>query len=179
MPPCELPVVFLAIVFLAGDFQAGVFLAGVFLAVDFLAEDFLAVDFLAVDFLAGPLPAVAFLDGVFSAIEVGGQTPRSSVGARLDLITASLKPLRGVIFAFFDPLMRRGWCVCGLRPIRAGRSTLTNFAKPEIETGSPLATTAVTTSVRPLSTASTSSGCSPDCSATALTSSRRFTFSPP
>ena len=55
----------------------------------------------------------------------------------------------GVMRAFFDALMRMASPVAGLRPMRAGRSTLTNLAKPGMETGSPLDTTAVTTSVNP------------------------------
>ena len=77
--------------------------------------------------------------------------------------------------AFFDALMRTGCCVCGFLPMRAGRSTLVNLAKPEIDTGSPFDTTAVTTSVKPLSTESTSLRSTPVWLDTAWTRSRRFT----
>src|ERR687897_220013 len=169
--------VFFAAVFLAADFRGVLFLAVDFLAVDFLAVDFLAVDFAApvraVDFLALGFLAAAFLAGAGP----GGQTPRSSFGARLVFTTASLKPLSGVMRAFFEALMRTGACVCGLRPMRAGRSTLTNLAKPEIDTGSPFDTTAVTTSVNPLRTLSTSLFSTPVWDDTAWTRSRRFTGS--
>jgi hypothetical protein len=61
--------------------------------------------------------------------------------------------------------------------MRAGRSTFTNFAKPEIDTGSPFETTAVTTSVNPFITESTSLRSTPVWVATAWTRSRRFTGS--
>jgi hypothetical protein len=76
--------------------------------------------------------------------------------------------------AFFEALIFTGSPVPGLRPMRAGRSTLANLAKPVMATGSPLETTAAITSVRPRTVASTCFGSWPVCAATALTSSRRF-----
>jgi hypothetical protein len=191
---------FRAVVFRAGAFRAGAFRVVARLVVDFLAVDFLAVDFLAVDFRAPEpdpvLRAVDFLAVDFFADPAaddfladdeaadffapggaGGHAPRSSLGARLVFTTASLNPLSGVMRAFFDALIRTGSWVCGLRPMRAGRSTLTNFAKPEIDTGSPFETTAVTTSVKPFRTESTSLLSTPLCVDTACTRSRRFTVS--
>jgi hypothetical protein len=165
------------VVFRAGAFRAGDFRVVDFLAVDFLAGDFLAVDLLAVDLLAVDFFADDFLADAdfFAPAGAGGHTPRSSLGARLVFTTASLNPLSGVMRAFFDALIRTGSWVCGLRPMRAGRSTLTNFAKPEIDTGSPFETTEVTTSVKPLRTESTSLLSTPLCVDTACTRSRRFT----
>src|SRR5262245_28690366 len=201
--PQRRAVVLRAVVFLAGAFLvagrlaagrvAVVFLAGAFLVAGRLAAGRVAVVFFAAVLRAGALEAVVLEAVVLRAVVVflaavvlvavvlraaagaGGHTPRSSLGARLVLTTASLKPLSGVMRAFFDALMRTGCWVCGLRPMRAGRSTFTNLAKPEIDTGSPLATTAVTTSVKPLSTASTSLRSTPDWDDTACTRSRRFT----
>lgn len=184
-----LAVVFLAVVFLAGALLAGALLAVVFLAVDFLAVERFAVDVFAVErfavdlrppALAAPVDfaAVVFLAvAFFAAAGAGGHTPRSSLGARLVFTTASLKPLSGVMRAFLDALILTGSWVWGLRPMRAGRSTLTNLAKPEIDTGSPLDTTAVTTWVKPSSTVSTSLRSTPVCVETAWTRSRRFTGS--
>jgi hypothetical protein len=89
-------------------------------------------------------------------------------------MTASLKPLSGVMRAFFDALILMASPVAGLRPIRAARSTFANLAKPVIATGSPFATTAVVTSVKPFSTASTVFTSVSVCAAMALTRSRRF-----
>jgi hypothetical protein len=185
-------VVFRAVVFRAGAFRVVARLVVDFLAVDFLAVDFrapevpdpvlrpvdfLAVDFLAVDFLADDFLADDEAADFFAPAGAGGHTPRSSLGARLVFTTASLNPLSGVMRAFFDALIRTGSWVCGLRPMRAGRSTLTNLAKPEIDTGSPFETTAVTTSVKPLRTESTSLLSTPLWVDTACTRSRRFTVS--
>src|SRR4051812_25286972 len=79
--------------------------------------------------------------------------------------------------AFFDALILMASPVAGLRPMRAGRSTLANLANPVMATGSPFATTAVTTSVKPRRMASTCLGSLPVWAATACTSSRRFTLS--
>jgi hypothetical protein len=57
------------------------------------------------------LAAVVFLAAVFAPAGAGGHTPRSSLGAMLVFTTASLKPLRGVMRAFLDALMRTGSCV--------------------------------------------------------------------
>jgi hypothetical protein len=180
-------VVFRAVVFRAVAFRAGAFRAVDFFAVDFFADDFRAperpdpvlraVDFLAVDFLAVDFLADDDAADFFAPAGAGGHTPRSSLGARLVFTTASLNPLSGVMRAFFDALIRTGSWVCGLRPMRAGRSTLTNFAKPEIDTGSPFETTAVTTSVKLFRTESTSLLSTPLCVDTACTRSRRFTVS--
>src|SRR5882724_1425767 len=126
---------------LAGAFRAGALRAGAF----FLAGAFLAA---GAFFLAG-----AFFAAVFAA---GGHTPDASLGAADGDITASLKPFRGVMRAFFEALMRMASPVAGLRPMRALESRRTNLANPEITTGSPLAATAVTTSVNPVRMASTS-----------------------
>ncbi len=106
--------------------------------------------------LDGDLPTAAFFGVTFFAVTpeelpaagVGDHTPRASLGAWRGVITASLNPLRGVIRAFFEALIRMASPVAGLRPARAGRSTLANLANPLMLTGSPLATTAVMTSVR-------------------------------
>jgi hypothetical protein len=173
--------VFRAVVFRAVVFRAGAFRVVARLVVDFLAVDFLAVDFLAVDFFADPAADDFLADDeaadFFAPGGAGGHTPRSSLGARLVFTTASLNPLSGVMRAFFDALIRTGSWVCGLRPMRAGRSTLTNFAKPEIDTGSPFETTAVTTSVKLFRTESTSLLSTPLCVDTACTRSRRFMVS--
>src|SRR4051794_5063867 len=95
-------------------------LAGAFLA---------AVAFLAAGaFLAG----AAFLaaGAVRGAAGAAGHTPLASLGAMLGVITESLKPFSGVIRAFLDALMRMLAPVVGFRPMRAGRSTLENLAKP-------------------------------------------------
>src|SRR5579883_2630748 len=89
-------------------------------------------------------------------------------------MTASLKALTGVILARFDALMRICSPVAGLRPMRAGRSTLTNLANPLIETGSPFDTTAVTTSVNASRTVVTVFSPTSACTATDLARSRLF-----
>src|SRR5918994_747151 len=110
---------------------------------------------------------------------VDDQASLASLGAVAGVATASFRPLRGVMRGFFDALILTGSPVCGLRPMRSGRSTFTNLAKPEIATGSPSATTAVTTSVKPLRTSSTSLRSLSVCFATAFTRSRRFTVPGP
>src|SRR5687768_8889381 len=76
--------------------------------------------------------------------------------------------------AFFDALILMASPVAGLRPMRAGRSIFANLQKPEMATGSPLDTTADTTSVKPCSTVSTCRLSTPVWAATAFTSSRLF-----
>src|SRR5687767_12813451 len=81
------------------------------------AAFFLAVVFFAV----APFLAVAAFLGA------GGQTPAASFGAVAGAMTESLKPFRGVMRAFFDALILIASPVAGLRPMRAGRSTLLNL----------------------------------------------------
>jgi len=81
--------------------------------------------------------------------------PLASFGAMLGVSTASLKPLRAVMRAFFLALIFTGAPVAGLRPIRALVSTRANLANPAMVTGSPFEVMAVTTSVRPFIVAST------------------------
>ena len=101
-------------------------------------------------------------------------TPRPSLGARDGLSTASLKPLSAVMRARLDALIRICSPVAGLRPMRAARSTLANLANPEIDTGSPLDTAAVTTSVKPRRAESMLFVSWPVSAATARTRSLRF-----
>src|SRR5688572_27272894 len=105
----------------------------------------------------------------------GGQTPLASFGPLPDM-TESLNALSGVMRAFFDALILIVSPVAGLRPMRAGRSTFTNLQKPDMFTGSPLATTAVMTSWKPLRTASASFEVMPVWAATAFTSCLRFIY---
>ena len=71
--------------------------------------------------------------------------------------------------------MRIASPVAGLRPIRAGRLTLTNLANPVMATGSPCDTTGtVTTSVKPSRTLDTVLRSTSACTATALASSLLF-----
>ena len=79
--------------------------------------------------------AEAFLAG--ATFVAGGHTPLASFGAAEALMIASLKPLSGVIFAFFDALTFTGAPVAGFRAMRAGRSTRANLAKPLMVTCSP------------------------------------------
>jgi len=75
--------------------------------------------------------AEAFLAGATFAVVLapGGHTPLASLGAAEALMTASLKPLSGVIFAFLDALTFTGAPVAGFLAMRAGRSTRANLAK--------------------------------------------------
>ena len=79
-----------------------------------------------------------------------------SRGADDGTITVSRNAFIAVAFATVLALILTGSPVCGLRPMRAARLILVNLTNPWMMTGSPLATTAVTTSVRPARTASTS-----------------------
>jgi len=117
---------------------------------------------------AADLPAAA------TAASTVGYAPLTSLGALAGASTASLNAFTGVMRAFFDALMRIASPVAGLRPMRAGRSTLTNLAKPGMETGSPLDTTAVTTSVNPSMTPMTVFNSTSDWTATAFASSLLF-----
>lgn len=137
---------FFADTLVAGRFVAGVVGRDAGLApVDRLVD----VDFLLAAAFAGP------------AFGAAGHTPLASFGAAEALMTASLNPLRAVILAFLDALTRTGSPVAGLRAIRAGRSTLANFANPEIVTCSPLAATASMTSTVPRNAVSTARGSRP------------------
>lgn len=117
---------------------------------------------------------VPFRPACFTASGSKGHTPRASFGPRADR-TASLKVLAGVIRARFEALIRICSPVAGFRPIRAARSTFTNLANPVMVTGSPFATTPVTTSENPSSTLATVANSTLDWTATALARSRLFT----
>src|SRR5581483_10059974 len=140
---------------------AGARRAGAFAGAAFAARGARVV---AVAVLAGAAFAGAAFAGAGLASFGAGATPR----------TTSLNPLSGVMRAFFDALIRIDSPVAGLRPIRALVWILANLAKPVRTTGSPLATVAVTTSVKPRRTPSTVFGSVPLWAATAVTSSRRF-----
>src|SRR5262249_1608802 len=103
---------------------------------------FFAVVFLAVVFRAGAFLAVApFFPGArLAAVFCAG----ACLAGRLPVSTASLKAFNGVTRTRRDALMRIASPVCGLRPIRAARSTRANLAKPLIATTSPDATVSVT-----------------------------------
>ena len=111
--------------------MAGAFFAGAFLAGAFLAGAFFAGAFLAGAFAAATAPALFNLGA--------GATPRAM----------SLKPLSAVILATVFAAILMVAPVAGLRPMRAGRLILANFAKPERLTTSPLATLAKMTSIVP------------------------------
>ena len=82
--------------------------------------------------------------------------PRARRGAVDGAITVSRNAFIAVAFATVLALILTGSPVWGLRPMRAARLILVNLANPWMMTGSPLETTAVTTSVRPARTDSTS-----------------------
>ncbi|MEY3582257.1 MAG: hypothetical protein RLZ02_1210, partial [Actinomycetota bacterium] len=97
-------------------------------------------------FGAGFFGAAAFFGAGFGAGAAGfvfnfgaGETPSAM----------SLKPFNAVIFATVFALIWIVSPVAGLRPWRAGRLILANFAKPEMFTISPLATVARITSIVP------------------------------
>ena len=117
---------------------------------------------------AADLPAAA------TAASLVGYAPFTSLGAVAGARTASLKAFTGVMRAFLEALMRIASPVAGLRPMRAARFTLTNLAKPGMETGSPLETTAVTTSVNPSMTVITVFSSTSAWTATAFASSLLF-----
>jgi hypothetical protein len=150
------------VVFFAAVFLAGAFFAVVFFAVAFLAgAAFFAGAFFATVFLAG----AAFLAAAFFA-------------GRLPVSTASLNALSGVTRTRRDALMRIASPVCGLRPMRAARSTRANLAKPLIATGSPFATVSVTVSTNAWSAASALRLSVSRRSASSATSSLRFMLAP-
>jgi len=99
-----------------------------------------------------------------------------SVAISVGFMTASLNAFNGVMRAFLDALILTSSPVWGLRPRRAARSTLANLAKPVMVMDSPLAVTAVTTSVKPRTAWSTTFTSTPVCAAIATTSCRRFTM---
>ena len=109
----------------------------------------------------GDFLATAFLAGAFFA----GRLPAS---------TASLNAFSGVTRTRRDALMRIASPVCGLRPMRAGRSTRANLAKPLIATTSPPATVSVIVSTNVWSAASALRLSVSSRSARAATSSLRF-----
>src|SRR5579863_410718 len=149
-----------AVVLRAAVFRAGAFRAAAFF---FAGPRFVAVVLRAVAFLAGARLAAALRAGAgaadfpaaFTRSSRIGKDPRFSLGALAGLSTASLNAFTGVIRAFFEALIQICSPVAGLRPMRAGRSTLTNLANPLIATASPLDTTDVTTSVNPSRTLDT------------------------
>src|SRR5271166_179250 len=148
-----------------------VFFAGERLAVFFAGDRRAAEAFFAGARRTG---AAATLPAAFTAASSVGYAPFLSLGAPAGAMTASLKAFTGVILAFFDALIRICSPVAGLRPHRAGLSTLTNLAKPVMATGSPLETTAVTTSVKPSRTEVTVLRSVSVWTATAFASSRLF-----
>src|ERR1700722_4378587 len=158
--------------------DAAALLAGV-LRTAFLAAGALRA---TADFLAGALRTAflaawaggADLPAEATAVAMIGNAPFLSLGAVDGASTASLKAFTGVMRAFLEALMRMVSPVAGLRPMRAARSTLTNLAKPGIEIGSPLDTTAVTTSVNPSRTAVTVFSSTSDCTATDFARSLLF-----
>ena len=117
---------------------------------------------------AADLPAAA------TAASLVGYAPFTSFGAVAGARTASLNALTGVMRAFLEALIRIASPVAGLRPMRAARFTLTNLAKPGMETGSPLETTAVTTSVNPSMTVITVFSSTSAWTATAFANSLLF-----
>src|SRR5580704_1692039 len=161
---------YLRAVFRAGALRATVLRAGALRATVLRAGALRAAVFLAGAF-AG---AAADFPAPLTASSEVGYAPFASFGALAGASTASLKAFTGVIRAFFDALIRIASPVAGLRPMRAGRSTLTNLAKPVMATGSPFDTTAVTTSVKPSRTETTVFKSTSDWTATALASSRLF-----
>src|ERR1017187_3973350 len=147
--------------------DAAAFLAGA-LRTAFLA----AGAFLAAALAAGAAGADLPAEG--TAVPMIGNAPFFSLGAVDGASTASLKAFTGVMRAFLEALMRMVSPVAGFRPMRAARSTLTNLAKPGIEIGSPLDTTAVTTSVKPSRTAMTVFSSTSACTATDFARSLLF-----
>src|SRR5271170_7936537 len=152
-------------------FLAGARLAGALRAVALRAGAFLA-EARAGAFLAATgapdLPAAA------TAASLVGYAPFTSFGAVAGARTASLNAFTGVMCAFLEALIRMASPVAGLRPMRAARFTLTNLAKPGMETGSPFETTAVTTSVNPSMTETTVFNSTSAWTATAFASSLLF-----
>ena len=147
--------------FLAGALRAVALRAGAFLAAA-RAGAFLAATG------AADLPADA------TAASLVGYAPFTNLGAVAGARTASLNAFTGVMRAFLEALIRIASPVAGFRPMRAARFTLTNLAKPGMETGSPFETTAVTTSVNPSMTEITVFSSTSAWTATAFASSLLF-----
>src|SRR5581483_1226102 len=124
--------------------------------------------------LAGAVLGAALAGAAFAGAALAGAA-LASRGAGTAPSTTSLNPFSGVIRAFFDALILMASPVAGFRPMRALVWILANLAKPVRTTGSPLATVAVTTSVKPRRTPSTVFESVPLWAAMAVTSSRRFT----
>src|SRR5271168_3379861 len=122
------------------------------------------------DAVLAPATAPKLVKGAYPI----GYAPFTSFGAVAGARTASLNALTGVMRAFLEALIRMASPVAGLRPMRAARFTLTNLAKPGMETGSPFETTAVTTSVNPSMTETTVFNSTSAWTATAFASSLLF-----
>lgn len=171
---------FAGALFTAAFFVVALFVAALFVGA-FFAVAFFVAAFLAGAFFTAAFFVAAFFTGVpeatpafFTRSSMIGKAPRTRRGALLGFITASRNAFAAPTRTFFEALNIICSPVAGLRPMRAGRSTFTNFTNPGMEIVSPFAVTPVTTSVKPSRTRVTVLRSTSACTATALANSRLF-----